>query len=622
MIRRFADLVAPFAAADGDPPQTLFAFLRWALSGMRRVLLVAAIAGLALGVSEAVAAWLVGYVIDLSVEQGAEAFMARNAWLLAGIAAFFLLLRPALVFATSGLNALAITPNAATMAMARLNRHTMGQSLRFFDNDFAGRIAQKQSQTVSAIGSILSEVVNSLAYALSVLAGAMLVLLQVSPRLGIVLGVWFAVYLAYIRFFLPRVRARARARAGARARLSGQLVDVLSNMATVRLFASGRREEAAAEDAMANLREKLIGFGEISVLFRGGLALLAGALPVGLIGVSLLAWQTGQATPGDIAIAGLLSTRLGQMSGWISFVAMGIFANIGEIENGLQTLAPRVALPDGPRPLPLAQVKGRVSFDDVTFHYGQESAEGLNGLTLDIAAGEKVGLVGLSGAGKSTALSLALRLYDVERGAVRLDGIDLRELRQDDLRAAIAMVRQDTSMFNRSAYDNIAYGRPEATPEEVREAARLAQADAFIRDLADPDGRRGYDAHLGERGVRLSGGQRQRIAIARAFLKDAPVLLLDEATAALDSETEAGVQRALEGLMQGRTVVAIAHRLSTLIDMDRIAVLEAGRVVEIGTHQALLERRGRYHDFWQRQTGTFTPTVAEAAAAEGRARRA
>ncbi len=607
----FANLIAPFAPADGPPPQTLGAFLRWALAGSGRVVAITALFGLALGISEAVAAWLVGHIVDLAVAQGGEAFFARNAGLLLGAGAFFVLLRPMLVTLTSALNSLSVGPNATTLAMARLNRHTMGQSLRFFENDFAGRIAQKQMQTVSAIGSILSEIVNSLAFAFSVLMGSLLVLIQVSPRLGLVLAGWFAIYVLYVRYFLPKVRQRSRARAGARAALSGQLVDVLSNMATVRLFATGASEERAAERAMGTLRDKSMDFGAISVAFRGGLSLLGGLLPVALIGCSVWFWQSGEATPGDIAIAGLLSTRLGQMSGWISFVAMGIFANIGEIENGMNTLAPAHDLPDRDGAVPPGPVAGEIAFHDVSFGYGRPDGGGLDGLDLHIAAGQKVGLVGRSGAGKSTALSLLLRLYDVEGGRITLDGKDIRDLTQDGLRGAIAMVRQDTAMFNRSAFDNISYGIANADPAAVERAARRAQAHDFIVGLSDPAGRTGYQAHLGERGVRLSGGQRQRIAIARAFLKDAPVLMLDEATSALDSETEAAVQSALEDLMQGRTVVAVAHRLSTLAHMDRIVVMENGRIVESGHHSELLDLPGgTYAAFWHRQSGGFITTEA------------
>ncbi len=605
MRRFFTEMMDAFAPADGPPPQTLRPFLRWALRGSGRVIGIAALLGLFLGMSEAFGAWLVGYLVDLVASEDAAGFTDRHLWTLAGAALFFMALRPLMMGVTSAVNSLGVLPNTSTLAMVRLNRHTLGQSLRFFEEDFAGRIAQKQMQTVSAIANILNELVNSATYALSVLIGATLLLSQVSGWLGLLLGGWFVIYALYIRALLPRIRTRSRARAAARAALSGHVVDTVSNIATVKLFAHATRERDTAEDAMARLRERMQDFGVVSVQFRLGLGVLAGALPVLLLGAGIWLWQDGQATPGDLAMAGLLATRIGQMSFWLSFVAMGIFTNIGEIEDGMRTLTPEHDLLDRPDAAAPGAVAGAVAFEDVDFRYGRREGGGLDGLSLRVAAGEKVGLVGRSGAGKSTALELLLRLRDVEGGRITLDGRDIRDLTQDSLRDAIATVRQDTSMFNRSARDNISYGRPEATDGEVVAAAQAAQAHAFVLALHDHDGRTGYDARLGERGVKLSGGQRQRVAIARAFLKDAPILLLDEATAALDSETEQAVQAALDTLMEGRTVIAVAHRLSTLARMDRIVVIEDGRVVEEGRHDVLLARGGLYAAFWARQSGGF-----------------
>ncbi|MBB5514488.1 ATP-binding cassette subfamily B protein [Rubricella aquisinus] len=609
MNRSFTRLFDPFAKTDTPPPAGLGPFLNWAIREAWPVVGVAGVLGLGVGLTEAFGAWLLGWIVDFALAEGQAGFFANNWPMLLSVAAFFLILRPGLMTLNAAVNNVALTPNTFPLALSRITRHTMGQSLRFFEDDFAGRLAQKAIQTSRAMTDILNEVVNSMTFAVSVVLGSLLVMGQVDGRLALVLAVWLGVYALLVSRFLPHIRKRSRARAGARAVVSGQLVDTMSNIATVKLFARVGQEETAAEDAMEVYRQRALSFGILSVTFRGCLMLLAGALPVLLIGGALWLWQAGQATAGDIATAGLLSTRIAQMSGWISFVAMGIFANLGEIEDGARTLSPPHTLTDKPGAIVPERATGALDFDHVAFGYGREGAA-LTDFNLSIQPGEKVALVGRSGAGKSTALSLLLRLYDVEDGAIRMDGTDIRDLTQDGLRSQIAMVRQETAMFNRSAHDNIAYGRPSASREDVIAAARLAQAHEFIEGLEDINGRSGYDAHLGERGVKLSGGQRQRIAIARAILADAPILLLDEATAALDSETEAAVQTALERLMEGRTVIAIAHRLSTISAMDRILVLDDGRIVEQGGHDDLLARRGLYAEFWSRQSGGFLRTEA------------
>ncbi|MEL6677376.1 MAG: ABC transporter ATP-binding protein [Pseudomonadota bacterium] len=615
MIERFADLIKdPFAPADGPPPQRLIPFIRWALNGTGWLIVATLIVGLAVGVTEAIGAWLIGWIVDFALAEGPEGFFTGNTLLLLGCAAFFMVLRPFLMFLSSALNSLGLVANIYPMAVIRLNRHTMGQSMRFFDDDFAGRISQKQQQTGRAITDLVHETANGVVFSVAVVLGAVFVVGQIDLRLAGLVLVWMVAWGLLLRHFIPRVRVLAKDRAAARAVLTGQLVDTLTNISTVKLFAHVGREERKAEEAAATFRRKAIAFATLVVWFRALLMVLAGTLPVVLIGTSLWLWQAGAASPGEIATAGLISTRIAQMSGWVSFVAMGIFADIGEIEDGMQTLAPAHELSDRPGAVALPRAEGRVEYDGARFVYGREDGGGVRDLTLAIAPGEKVALVGRSGAGKSTALSMLLRLYDIEGGAVRLDGHDVRDLTQDSLRRQIAMVRQDTAMFNRSAYDNIAYGRPKASREEVLEAARLAEAHEFIAALSDKKGRTGYDAHLGERGVKLSGGQRQRIALARAILKDAPVLALDEATAALDSETEAAVQAALERLMAGRTVIAIAHRLSTIAHMDRIVVLEDGRIAEQGSHGDLLARGGLYAGFWARQSGGFLSTEPAAAA--------
>jgi ATP-binding cassette, subfamily B, bacterial len=519
------------------------------------------------------------------------------------IVAFFLVFRPVLMILSSGFVSVTLAPGLYPLSIWRIHRHTLGQSLRYFEDDFAGRISQKQLQTSMAILDVVTEFVNSISFGLAAVIGALLVLSGADWRLMLVMLGWFVVYAAWVAWMLPVVRARSAMRAEAKASLSGQLVDTLSNMPTVKLFAHTDREEAAAHASITRYRKAALGFGRATWTFRTGLAVLGGLLPATLIGAAIWLWSIGQGSPGTIALAAMISTRLSQMSGWLSFVAMTIFANVGVIEDGIRTLAPSHRLTDAPDARPPGRVRGAVTFENVHFEYGREGGGGLRGVTLHIAPGERVGLVGRSGAGKSTLIRLLARLDDVERGRILLDGQDIRELTQEGLRKHISVVTQDTAMFNRSALDNILYGRPEAGHDAAMAAARQARADAFIRELVDPRGRTGYEAHLGERGVKLSGGQRQRIALARAVLKDAPLLVLDEATSALDSEVEAEIQGTLDAFMQGRTVLAIAHRLSTIRRMDRIIVMDEGRIVEEGRHDELLARGGIYARLWEHQTG-------------------
>ncbi|KZZ66170.1 ABC transporter ATP-binding protein, partial [Sulfitobacter sp. HI0129] len=386
--------------------------------------------------------------------------------------------------------------------------------------------------------------------------------------------------------------------------VSGQVVDTITNIKTVKLFAHADHEDRAALGAMRTFRGKALEFGYLAAGFRLALMSLAGLLPVLLLGGTLVLWQRGMATEGDIVAAGAIAIRIAQMTGWVSFTLMQIYANVGEVEDGMRTLTPRVRMEDGAEAVDLQLAAARIEFDGVTFAYGRETG-GIDDVTLTVEPGEKLGIVGASGAGKSTLVALLLRLYDTESGQVRIGGTDVRAVTQESLRRHIGMVTQETAMFNRSAHDNILYGRPDATREEVIAAAKRAEAHDFILDLRDHMGRRGYDAHLGERGVKLSGGQRQRIALARAILKDAPILVLDEATSALDSEVEAAIQAALDRVMAGKTVLAIAHRLSTLTEMDRIVVMDAGRIVEEGSHEDLLAREGLYARYWERQSGGF-----------------
>lgn len=597
--------INPFRAAEGPPPQTLGAFLRWCLSGAWPVLWLAALLSAAAGVMEAGTALILGRVIDATVSAGPDAFFdGRNLALILGAVGFFLILRPVLFALSSASNAIMVQPNVNPLVLSRLHRWTLGQNVGFFDDDFAGRIAQKQMQAARAVTDIASELINVVAFALASLLGSLALLVAIDWRVAVGFLVWLVLYFAVISWFLPRVRKRSASRAGARAMVSGQVVDTITNIKTVKLFAHADHEDRAALGAMQTFRERALEFGYLAAGFRLTLMTLAGLLPVVLLGGTIVLWQRGMASEGDIVAAGAVAIRIAQMTGWVSFTLMAIYSNVGEVEDGMKTLTPRVRLEDGPDAKALDVVQGRIEMRDLGFAYGRE-AGGVERINLTIEPGEKLGIVGASGAGKSTLVSLLLRLYDAEQGQILIDDLDVRQATQESLRRNIGMVTQETAMFNRSARDNILYGRPDATEAEIIAAAERAEAHGFIQELEDHRGRRGYEAHLGERGVKLSGGQRQRIALARAILKDAPILVLDEATSALDSEVEAAIQTALTRVMEGKTVLAIAHRLSTLTEMDRIIVMDQGRIVETGNHEALLAENGLYARYWQRQSGGF-----------------
>ncbi|MGJ8609770.1 MAG: ABC transporter ATP-binding protein [Octadecabacter sp.] len=601
--KKAATLIDSRMEAKTAPPQTLLAFFRWAVSGAWPVLAFAAIVSMLAGTTEVVSMYLLGKIVDIAVTGSA---LGDSIALLIGTVVFLLFLRPFLFGLNASLQAVAIGPNLFALVASRLHRWTLGQAVTFFDNDFAGRIAQKQMQVARSITETVVEVENTILFALASVVGVGVLVVAIDWRLLVLLAIWFAGYVVFLRHFLPQIRARSKARAGASAMLSGQIVDTVTNIKTVKLFAGTSYERDAAQQAFTVLRDRTTEYGEIASLFRFGLITLAGALPLVLVGFGLV-WRDAGISAGDLAAIGAASIRLSQMTGWVSFTLMGIFSNIGEVEDGMKTLTPAHKLTDHEDAKPLVVADAEIEFRDVAFQYGGEMG-GVSNINLTIKAGEKLGIVGASGAGKSTLVALLLRLYDPEQGAVLIDGQPINDVTQDSLRQAIGMVTQETAMFNRSARDNIRYGKPDATDEALIAASTKAEAHAFIQDLRDHTGRAGYDAHLGERGVKLSGGQRQRIALARAMLKDAPILVLDEATSALDSEVEAAIQIALDRAMQGKTVVAIAHRLSTISGMDRIIVLEDGRIVEQGTHQDLLKRAGTYARYWNRQSGGFDDT--------------
>lgn len=596
-------MIDPYGEANGPPPQSFWPFARWALAGAVPAMVVAALIIFAAATTEVLSAWFTGWAIDI-----AEAADPGTFWepfgpvILVGVV-FFLVLRPIVFAADAGVTSVLLGPHLFPLVISRLHRHTLGQSMRFFENDFAGRVAQKEIQTASALTEIVVEVLDVGLYAFAMFLGALILMGGLDPRLLGIFAIWGLAYGGALAFFIPRVRKRSKARAGARAGMTGQIVDTITNIATVKLFADDDFENRAAWRAFEDLRLRSVEFGVLSMWFRLTLTALSGVLPFAAIVGALWLWSAGQASSGDIAAVAMVATRLGMVTNRFGRVAVMIYAHVGEVQDGIATLGPAHEVQDRPGAI-APDLAGTVRFENVRFAYGGKVAA-LDGIDLTIEPGEKVALVGASGAGKSTLVALLLRLYDVEEGRVTLGGTDVRGMTQSGLRRLISVVRQDVAMFNRTARDNILYGRPDATEAEMIDAAKRAEAHEFILGLRDHRGRTGYDAFLGERGVKLSGGQRQRIALARAILKDAPILVLDEATSALDSEVEALIQGALERVMEGKTVLAIAHRLSTIAHMDRIVVLDGGRIVEEGTHDELLALSGTYARFWHRQSGGF-----------------
>ncbi|WP_306006188.1 ABC transporter ATP-binding protein [Aquicoccus porphyridii] len=611
MFRFFENLVDPYCdyPREDVPPRKLTPFmLRYAKPFAR----VFWIAGLLSVVAAAVEIGLIqatGWIVDALSGDPAAVWEAHGTVMIA-LAVFILVLRPVI----QGLDVLllnnAILPNFGTLIRFRAHGHVMRQSVGWFESDFAGRIANRIMQTPPAAGEAVFQIFDALTYALAYVVGAVILMGQADARLAIPLVLWLIAYGALMRWTVRRVGPASKRASDARSAVTGRVVDAYTNIHSVKMFAHTNGEMEHAREAIEHARRTFQAEMRIYTIMDVGLVFLNGVLIVGVVGWAIALWMTGQASVGVVAVAAALTLRLNAMTGWIMWALTSFFQQLGVVAEGMETIAQPIDLVDAPDARPLRLAEGRIEIDNVSHHYGRGMG-GLDRVSLAVAPGEKVGLVGRSGAGKSTLVKLLLRFYDVEDGAIRIDGQDLRDVTQDSLRAQIGMVQQDSSLLHRSVRDNIRYGRPGASEAEIVAAARQAEAHEFIGDLEDSLGRRGYDAHVGERGVKLSGGQRQRITLARVILKDAPILLLDEATSALDSEVEAAIQETLYGMMEGKTVIAIAHRLSTIAHMDRIVVLDEGRIVEEGSHDDLLARGGLYARFWARQSGGFLGEAAE-----------
>jgi len=474
-------------------PSSLIPFMRWAYTGSFRYIGIGSVFSIIAGTLEVMTAFILGWVIDAALGGDPGSFFTDNIWLVIGVTLFFLALRPIILGLTGLFQTVIIAPALYAMVLSRLHRHTLGQDVTFFDNDFAGRIAQKQAQGANSATQLVVEFIHTVLFALASLIGSVILLASLDTRSALLLAVWVAAYILMIRFFMPKIRVRSKARAAARAMVTGQVVDTITNIRTVKLFAHAELEDTAAIDAIDTFRTKAINFGWVSATFRLSLMALAGFLPLLLVGTTLVFWSQGTATTGDIAVAGAIGLRLAQMTGWVSFTLLSMYADVGELEDAIRTLSPAHKLVDAENAKPLELKKATITFDNVRFLYGGKTG-GLDGINLEVKAGERLGIVGASGAGKSTLVSLLLRLYDPEEGQILLDGQDLTGLQQESMRRHIGMVTQETAMFNRPAHDNILYGNPEATTDDVIAAARKAEAHNFIGDLQDFEGRKGYDA--------------------------------------------------------------------------------------------------------------------------------
>ena len=502
-----------------------------------------------------------------------------------------------------------ILPNFGTLIRWRAHKHVLRQSVGWFENDFAGRIASRIMQTPRSAGEVVFQVFDAISFSLAYLLGAAVLLSVADIRLLLPLVIWFALYACLINWTVRRIGPASKAASDARSALTGRVVDAYTNIHSVKMFAHHERELDYARAAIDHTRQTIMKEMRIFTLMDVMLVALNGFLIVGIVGWAIALWTQGAASVGVVAAATALTLRLNAMTGWIMWALTSFFQELGVVAEGMETIAQPITLVDAPEARPLVMQRGEIVLRDLTHHYGRDGG-GLDAVNMAIRPGEKVGLVGRSGAGKSTLVKLLLRFYDPESGRIEIDGQDIMRVTQDSLRLNIGMVQQDSSLLHRSVRDNILYGRPDATETQMIKASKQAQAHKFILDLTDPEGRKGYDAQVGERGVKLSGGQRQRVTLARVILKNAPILLLDEATSALDSEVEAAIQDTLYKMMEGKTVIAIAHRLSTIAQMDRILVLDGGRIVEDGSHDALLKKGGLYSEFWARQSGGFIATEA------------
>lgn len=591
------------------PPATFWGFMRHYSSGVIFWLILVGIGAGAIALFEVVLVGWIGELVNSLASTPREVFWEQQGRTILFMGLALLIGMPILNALTSLILHQTLMGNFPQRVRWMAYRYLLRQSVGFFHDEFAGRIAQRVMQTALAVREVALKIMDVGSYVTIYFLGALTLAATQDWRLAVPFVIWFLLYALMLSHFVPRLAIVAADQADARSMMTGRIVDSYTNIATVKLFSHADREERWMHEGMDRFlgtvyRQMRLSTGQDIILNLINLWLVAS-----VTGLGIWLWTQGRIEVGAVAIAVPLAIRLNNMAHWIMWEFAALFENIGTVRDGISSLALPRAITDAPDAKPLAVTNAVVDFNDVTFRYerakGERPLAVLDGLNLHLKSGEKIGLIGRSGAGKSTLINLLLRFYDVQGGSITIDGQDIRTVPQEMLRAAIGVVTQDSSLLHRSVRDNITYGRPDATDEEIMDALRMAEADGFVPHLTDSQGRKGLDAHVGERGVKLSGGQRQRIAIARVALKNAPILILDEATSALDSEVEAAIQSRLDALMEGKTVIAIAHRLSTIAAMDRLIVMDQGQIVEQGTHAELLAQGGLYASLWKRQSGGF-----------------
>ena len=605
MFRLFERFTQPYPELGNlQPPSTLFAFMRFYTKGFELPLLILSLSTASIAILEALLFSFMGDLVDwISTMTPAELMSEKRSelWVMAGV---LLIVFPVLTIIHSFVMHQSLLGNYPMAIRWLSHRYLLKQSVSFYQNDFAGRIATKVMQTALSVREAVMKLLDVMVYVLVYFISMLVLVAQSDWRLMIPMLVWLICYIGIQLFFVPKLKRVATEQADARSVMTGRIVDSYTNISTVKLFAHTQRESDYAKESMDGFLKTVYSQMRLGTGFNVLVNLINYLLTFSVAGVSIYLWSDSIVTVGAIAIAVSLSLRLSGISHWIMWEISMLFENIGSSVDGMRTLSKPIDIIDKPNASELTLVNGEIHFDAIQFNYDVDKPV-LNDFSLHIKPGEKVGVVGRSGAGKSTLVNLLLRFYDLDSGQIKIDGVDIADVTQDSLRAQIGMVTQDTSLLHRTIRENILYGRPDASEEDLLNALKQAQADLFIDNLTDPEGNRGLDAQVGERGVKLSGGQRQRIAIARVLLKDAPILVLDEATSALDSEVEAAIQESFYQLMQGKTVIAIAHRLSTIAAMDRLIVIDGGRIVEQGTHHELLKTGGIYAQLWAHQTGGF-----------------